>query len=122
VERRADQRSSYDTAENARLAARGAISAGYTVDEAAERAAAADRQIGTDTTAADNNALVPNPDAASAAAPAVPTTATTVRPPAVRRPRAPVSRVVQSVAPTGMGAPTRAPTTFRQTRKPRKRT
>jgi hypothetical protein len=127
VERRADQRGTYDTAENARLAARGAIKSGYDIGEAAARAEAADRQIGSDTTAAGNNALVPNPDAvdpnAAPAAPAVPTTATTVRAPTVRKPRVPaVSRVVQSVAPTGMGAPTRAPTTFRQTRKPRKRT
>lgn len=117
TERRADQRSGYDTTENARLAARGAISAGYNVDEAAARAEAADRQIGSDTTAAGSNALALDPNAAPAA-PAVKTAATTVR-----RPRAPaVSRVVQSVAPRGMGTPTRAPTTFRQTRKPKKRT
>jgi hypothetical protein len=119
--RRADQRSTFDTTENARLAARGAINAGYNVDEAAAHAAAADRQIGSDTSAADSDSLVPNSNAAPAA-PAVSTAATTIRAPVVRRPRAPLSRVVQSVAPRGMGTPTTAPTTFRQTRKPRKRT
>lgn len=58
VDRQGQAQSSYDQSERARLAARAAIEAGYGVDQAAQYASAADRQIGRDQTAADAGALV----------------------------------------------------------------
>jgi hypothetical protein len=58
VQQQGQAQTSYDQSERARLAARAAIEAGYGVDQAAQMAAAADRQINRDTTAADAGALV----------------------------------------------------------------
>jgi hypothetical protein len=58
VERRSQTQQTFDQAERARAAARAAIEAGYGVDQAAQYAAAADRQISRDQSAADSGALV----------------------------------------------------------------
>jgi hypothetical protein len=58
VERRGQTQASFDQSERARQAARAAIEAGYGVDQAAQYAAAADRQISRDQSAADAGALV----------------------------------------------------------------
>jgi hypothetical protein len=51
----------YAAQERARVAAEGAIRAGYSVDDAARMAEAVDRRITSDSAAADANSLVPNP-------------------------------------------------------------
>jgi hypothetical protein len=106
AQRQSQAQTSYQQAEDARTAARAALEQGYTLDDAAARAAAADRQIGRDTSAADAGALV-------AETPTAPTTVAAVRPPApaVRRPAA-APRVVRSV---------RQPTTRAPARRPRRR-
>jgi hypothetical protein len=58
VQQRSQAQTSFDQSERARQAARAAIEAGYGVDQAAQYAAAADRQISRDQTAADAGALV----------------------------------------------------------------
>jgi hypothetical protein len=89
----------------ARAAARAALEQGYTLDDAAAQAAAADRQIGRDTSAADAGALV-------AETPTAPTTVAAVRAPAAPTVRLPsvAPRVVRTV---------RQPTT--RARRPRRR-
>jgi hypothetical protein len=68
---RADSLMGLQAREAARANARRALESGATADEAAAYAAALDRQIGRDTTAADANSLVVNPAPAAPAAPAV---------------------------------------------------
>jgi hypothetical protein len=58
TQRQSQAQTSYQQAEDARTAARAALEQGYTLDDAAARAAAADRQIGRDQSAADAGALV----------------------------------------------------------------
>jgi hypothetical protein len=58
VQQRSQAQGSFDQSERARAAARAAIEAGYGVDQAAQYAAAADRQISRDQTAADAGGLV----------------------------------------------------------------
>lgn len=61
VAKAGDVENQFAAHERARAAAEAAIRAGYSVDDAAAMAAAADRQITRDTASADANALVPNP-------------------------------------------------------------
>jgi hypothetical protein len=68
VQQQSQAQTSYDQSERARLAARAAIEAGYGVDQAAQMAAAADRQVSRDTSAADAGALVAQPDPGTPAA------------------------------------------------------
>jgi hypothetical protein len=58
AQRQSQAQTQYAQAEQARAAARAALQQGYTLDDAAARAAAIDRQIGRDTSAADAGALV----------------------------------------------------------------
>lgn len=108
AQRRSSAQSTYAQAETARAAARAAIQQGYTLDDAAAQAAAADRQIGRDTTAADAGSLV-------AETPTAPTTVAAVR--AAAGPTAPKVRL-PSVAPRVVSV-RRQPTT--RARKPRRR-
>jgi hypothetical protein len=92
AQRQSQAQSAYQQAEDARTAARAALQQGYTLDDAAARAAAADRQIGRDQSAADAGALVAEPQTVpTVTAPrvALPRVARTVRQPTVRtrRPR-----------------------------------
>jgi hypothetical protein len=73
---RSDAKSTFDQGEAARLAARRAIEAGGTVDDAAAIAASTDRQVGRDTDAADSGALAVTP---APAAPAVKVVRPTVK-------------------------------------------
>jgi hypothetical protein len=75
VQQQGQAQTSFAQSERARLAARAAIEAGYGVDQAAQMAAAADRQINRDTTAADAGALVSQQDPGTA-----PTSASTFAP------------------------------------------
>jgi hypothetical protein len=106
AQRQSQAQTTYQQAEDARTAARAALEQGYTLDDAAARAAAVDRQIGRDQSAADAGALV-------AETPVAPTTVAAVRPPApaVRRAVA-APRVIRSV---------RQPTTRAPARRPRRR-
>jgi hypothetical protein len=104
AQRQSQAQTSYQQAEDARTAARAALEQGYTLDDAAARAAAADRQIGRDQSAADAGALV-------AETPAAPTTVAAVRAPTAPKVKLPTTpRVVRSV---------RQPTT--KARRPRRR-
>jgi hypothetical protein len=106
AQRQSTAQTQYAQAEQARAAARAALEQGYTLDDAAARAAAIDRQIGRDTSAADTGALV-------AETPVAPTTVAAVRAPVaapkIKLPTA-APRVVRSV---------RQPTT--RARRPRRR-
>lgn len=64
AERQADTRANYDSSEQARLAARRALEAGYTVSDAAAYAQSADRQVNNDTAQADAGTLAPPAPAA----------------------------------------------------------
>jgi hypothetical protein len=105
AQRQSQAQTQYAQAEQARAAARAALEQGYTLDDAAAQAAAADRQIGRDTSAADAGALV-------AETPTAPTTVAAVRAPAAPTVRLPsvAPRVVRTV---------RQPTT--RARRPRRR-
>lgn len=69
VRQQADTNSDYDARRNARDAARQALEQGYTIEEAAQLAAAADRKTGRDLEAADARALVSEDPAAVDAGP-----------------------------------------------------
>lgn len=99
AQRRTQAQQSYDAAEQARVAARTAIEQGYSLDDAAARAAAADRQIQRDQSAADAGALVaatPQIAAQSVqlARPKAVPKPKLVKPKAPARPRVVVPRVV----------------------------
>ena len=61
AQKRADAQASFQNQENARLAARAALQQGFTVDQAADMAAAVDRETTSDATAAGNDQLTTDP-------------------------------------------------------------
>jgi hypothetical protein len=105
AQRQSQAQTTYQQAEDARAAARAALEQGYTLDDAAARAAAVDRQIGRDQSAADAGALV-------AETPTAPTTVAAIQPPAapkIKLPAVRAPRVVRSVRQPTIRAPARKP-------------